>query len=184
MAAYYLVSQLPSLDGIGENIPIPITEERFWELCDRFLGKKVRDEMRKLTLIPPLAFEKSNFALVEAWLEGECALRLALAKARADKLNKPFDLQNKTLSVELVKVAKAAVEIENPMEAENFLLHYRLRFLETLRPMDAFSEEYLFYYGLKLKLLLRTRMFDAQLGGVTYKNIYNSVLNGERLEAE
>ncbi len=29
MAEYYLISQLPSLDGISENTPIPITEEQF-----------------------------------------------------------------------------------------------------------------------------------------------------------
>ena len=30
MAAYYLVAQLPSLDGLGERAPLPITEERFF----------------------------------------------------------------------------------------------------------------------------------------------------------
>ena len=29
MAEYYLISQLPSLDGISEATPVPITEERF-----------------------------------------------------------------------------------------------------------------------------------------------------------
>ena len=38
MAEYYLMSQLPSLDGVGENTPLPITEERFSELCHRFLS--------------------------------------------------------------------------------------------------------------------------------------------------
>ena len=40
MAAYYLISQLPALDGIGDNVPLPITEERFVELCGRFLKAK------------------------------------------------------------------------------------------------------------------------------------------------
>ena len=40
MAEYYLISQLPSLDGIGENSPVPITEERFMELCEGSLKKK------------------------------------------------------------------------------------------------------------------------------------------------
>ena len=38
MAEYYLISQLPSLDGLGDNMPVPITEERFTELCRRFLA--------------------------------------------------------------------------------------------------------------------------------------------------
>ena len=49
MAEYYLISQLPSLDGIGENTPIPITEERFLELCSRLLGKKAQNKIKKLT---------------------------------------------------------------------------------------------------------------------------------------
>lgn len=183
MAEYYLISQLPSLDGISENTPMPITEERFLELCGRLLGKKTFGEIEKLTLVPQINFEKSSSALIEAWNTGERDLRLALAKIRAEKMHKSFDLQNKTLSNELYKVASMAVEIENPLEAENFLLHYRLSFLETLRPMDTFSEDFVFYYGLKLKLILRIRQFDANLGEATYKNIYNSILNGDRLEA-
>lgn len=183
MAEYYLISQLPSLDGIGESTPIPITEERFLELCRRFLEKKARDELERLTLVPPRDHERSKSALSEAWHTGERDLRLALAKVRADKMNKPFDLQNVNLPAELLKIANAAAEIENPLEAENFLLRYRLSFLETLRPMDTFSEEYVFYYALKLKLILRIRQFDKPLGEAAYKNIYKSILNGDRLEA-
>ena len=183
MAEYYLISQLPSLDGIGENTPVPMTEERLLELCSRFLGKKALLEMKNLTLVPSVNSEKSNSALIEAWNAGERDLRLALGKMRADKMNKAFDLQNKNLPAELLKVAGAAVEIDNPYEAETFLLQHRLNFLESLRPMDAFSEEFLFYYGLKLKLILRIRQFDKKLGETAYRNIYTSILNGDRLEA-
>ncbi len=183
MSEYYLISQLPSLDGVGENLPLPITEERFLELCGRFLGKKALSELENLTLIPPINSEKSNSALIEAWNEGERNLRLALSKVRAEKMNKSFDLQNKNLSLELQKVANAALEMENPLEAENFLLNFRLAFLETLRPMDNFSQDFLFYYGLKLKLVLRIRQFDTKIGETTYKDIYNSILNGDSLEA-
>lgn len=183
MAEYYLMSQLPSLDGIADNAPIPITEERFLELCSRFLGKKAQNEVKKLKLVPPLTPEKSSSALIEAWNEGERSLRLALGKARAEKMKKSFDAESRTLPIELIKVANTAVEMENPMEAENFLSRYRLEFLETLRPMDAFSEDFVFYYGLRLKLLLRTRQFDTKLGEAAYKNIYNFILNGDRLEA-
>lgn len=183
MAEYYLISQLPSLDGITESTPLPITEERFLELCDRFLGKKVRRELEGLALLPPLEPPKTGSDLIKAWNQGERSLRLALAKIRAGRMNQPFDLKQEALPMELIKVADAAMEIENPLEAEVFLLHHRLRFLETLRPMDAFSEEFLFYYGLKLKLLLRIRQFDTELGKDEYRKLYNSILNGDRLEA-
>ena len=182
MAEYYLISQLPSLDGIGENPQLPITEERFFELCSRFLGKKALSEIEHLELVPSINSEKSSSHLIEEWNENERNLRLALAKARADKMNKSFDLQNRNLPIELLKVANTAVEIENPLEAENFLLRYRVSLLESLRPMDTFSEDYVFYYALKLKLFLRIRQFNTVLGETTYKNIYNSILNGRELE--
>ncbi len=183
MAEYYLISQLPSLDGINENAPLPITEERFLELCERFLGKKAQQDIRKLTLFPPKSKEESNCGFIDEWNERERLLRFALGKARAEKMKKTFDTENKILPVEYIKVASSAVEMENPMEAEKFLNRYRLEILETLRPMDSFSQDYIFYYGIKLKLLLSIRQFDVKAGEAAYKNIYNSILNGDRLEA-
>ena len=184
MAEYYFISQLPSLDGISENAPLPITEERFTELCNRFLGKKSRENIKKLTLSPAKNIESSGSALIDAWNESERNLRFALGKVRAEKMKKTFDTENRIFPVEYVKAASAAVEIENPMEAEKYLNGYRLEILETLRPMDSFSENYVLYYGLKLKLLLRIRQFDTKVGEKAYKNIYNFILNGDRLEAK
>lgn len=183
MAEYYLISQLPSLDGISENTPLPITEERFSELCSRFLSKKAKDSFEKLTLAPSRVPENSGNALIDAWNESERNLRFALGKVRAEKLKKPFDTGNRILPVEYVKAASMATESENPMEAEKCLNRFRLELLEMLRPMDSFSEDYVFYYGLKLKLLLRIRQFDKVAGEAAYKNIYNSILNGDKLEA-
>lgn len=184
MAEYYLISQLPSLDGIGENMPLPITNEGFLELCKSFLSKKAMCEIENLTLSPKPDFDKSGSALIQSFNEGESKLRLALSKARAEKLNKAVENKNENIPAELVKLANAAVEIDNPLEAEIFLLNYRLNLLEALRPIDNFSEDYLFYYGLKLKLLTRVRKFDKNLGETTYKNIYNSIMNGDSMEAK
>lgn len=183
MAEYYLVSQLPSLDGVSEHLPCPITEERFLELCGRFLGKKAQSEMEKLTLLPSKEFEKSNSPLIRAWNEGERNLRIALGKIRAEKMKKNFDMDSGFLPTELVKTAAAATEIQSPLEAERFLNRHRLEFLESLRPMDTFSEDFIYYYGLKLKLILRMQKFDMSIGETAYKNIYNSILNGDDLEA-
>ncbi len=182
MAEYYLISQLPSLDGVNESVPLPITWERFAELCQRFLSKKAQRELENLTLSPPRNPEKSVSSLVEEWNNGERNLRLALAKLRADKLNKHFDAENQSFSPVLMQAVRTAVEIESPMEEEKFLNKYRLDFLETLRPTDSFSEGYVFYYGLKLKLIERIRKFDTESGEAAYRNIYGSIINGDRTE--
>ena len=184
MAEYYLISQLPSLDGISENTPLPITEERFTELCNRFLGKRSQETMKKLTLSPSRNAESSGSVLIDAWNESERNLRFALGKVRAEKLKKSFDTQNRIFPLEYIKAASVATEMENPMEAEEYLNHYRLEILETLRPRDNFSEDYILYYGLKLKLLLRIRQFDTEVGEKAYKNIYDFILNEDRLEAK
>ena len=120
---------------------------------------------------------------LDKWNNGERNLRLVLAKIRADKMNKNFDTDEaKSAPVELLQAAREAVEIENPLEAEKFLNKYRLEFLESLRPMDSFSEDFVFYYGLKLKLISRIKQFDLESGETAYKNIYGSIMNGERLE--
>lgn len=183
MAEYYLISQLPSLDAIGDDTPLPITEEQFSELCNRFLGKKLLYEAESLTLIPPIDPESSTSPLIESWNTAERDLRLALCKVRADRMNKSFDGEDKNVPAELIRAAGTAVDMESPLEAERFLLQHRLNFLETLRPTDPFSNEYIFYYGLKLKLILRIRKFDRKLGETAYRNIYNSILNGDKSEA-
>ena len=49
MAQYYLISQLPSLDGLSENLPLPITEERFSELCQDALSEKELLNLNQIT---------------------------------------------------------------------------------------------------------------------------------------
>ena len=183
MAEYYLISQLPSLDGISENMPLPITEEAFLKLCENSLKKDKWQKLSQISLIPPKDYEKSSSSLIEGWNNAERTLRLALGVARAEKMKKDFSAGEQSFSPKILSVAAKAVESETPLEAEAFLNAYRLELLETLRPMDSFSDEYLQYYLIKLKLLTRIRQFSKELGKSAYKNIYNSILNGDRLEA-
>jgi len=183
MAAYYLISQLPALDGIGDNVPLPITEERFVELCGRFLKAKEQEKIRKLTIAPPREQESSGSSFIDAWNERERNLRFALGKVRAEKWELSFETESRVLPGKYVRAAAAALEMENPMEAEKFLNRFRLEMLEEIRPTDGFSEEYLYYYGLRLKLLLRMRQFDTDAGEAVYREIYRSILHKDRLEA-
>lgn len=182
MAEYYLISQLPSLDGISESSPMPVTEEQYLELCERFLGKRALSELKRISLVPSRNYEKSSVALIEKWNEGERNLRLALAKLRAEKMKKDSDVGVQTIPAGLLQAARAALEIESPMEAEKYLNRLRLEFLETLRPMDSFSEDFVFYYGLKLKLLERMRKFDSVSGETAYRKIYDSIMSKDKTE--
>ncbi len=181
MNQYYLIAQLPSLDFLSDTAPLPITEERFHELCSRFLGKKALEELNRLSLMPPREPKKSSSAVIRAWNEGERSLRLNLAKVRAEKLKKSFDGKADE-DDKLIQVAKTAISYTDPLEAEKYLNGYRMGFLESLKPADGFSEDSLYLYALKLKLLNRIRAFDEAKGEAAYKNIYDSIINGDRPE--
>jgi hypothetical protein len=139
--------------------------------------------MKKITLLPSEKEENTGSPFLNAWNQCERNLRFALGHARAGKMNKSFDMGDVTLSEEYIKAANAAVEMENPMEAEVYLNNFRLAMLETFRPMDQFSEDYMIYYGLRLKLMLRIRLFDRKSGEEAYGKIYHSILNGDKTEA-
>ncbi len=184
MNQYYLMSQLPSLDGISDTAPLPVTEERFYELCDRFLGKKALNILNDLTLVPDRNLHKEGSALVDSWNEGERLLRLALAVVRAEKMKKAFDTESISFPVGLMQTARSASDADDPLTAELMLNRFRLSFLEGLRPSDAFCEDSVFYYGLKLKLLTRMQRFDENKGREEYRNIYNSVIREDKQEDE
>lgn len=177
MADYYFISQLPSLDGIGEQAHLPITEEYFSELCNRFLSSKTQEILKKITLSPPKSPKPSGSALVDAWNEAERALRLTLGKVRAEKMGKSFDTEGAGPSAEQKQAIHAAMDAVDPMEAERILTRCRLRTLESIRPVDNFSREYIFYYGLKLKLMQHARQFDKAAGEAAYNQITHSILN-------
>ena len=178
MNQYYLIAQLPSLETAGETTALPITEERFFELCESNLGKKAWNALSGLTLVPKRQDKKSGYPFIDKWNEWEKNFRLALACARAEKMKKPFEGGTEEVPDKLLLTVRKAVEMEDPLEAERYLTRARLEFLETLRPADPFSETMLFYYALKLKLIVRIQQFDQRKGQSEYRKIYGSIMYG------
>ena len=178
MNQYYLIAQLPSLEIAGETTALPITEERFYELCRSNLGKKAWNALSGLTLVPKRENKKSGYPFIDRWNEWEINFRLALAEARAEKMKKPFEGKRGEVSATLLQTVRQAVEMEDPLEAERYLTRIRLDYLETLRPADSFSETMLFYYALKLKLILRLQRFDKSRGQSAYREIYSAIMHG------
>ena len=178
MNQYYLIAQLPSLEIASETTALPITEERFYELCRTNLGKKAWNALNGLTLVPKRQNQKTGYSFIDKWYQWERNFRLALAGARAEKMKKPFEGKTGEFPEELLRTVRQAVEMGDPLEAERYLTRVRLDFLETLRPADSFSETMLFYYALKLKLILRLQRFDKNRGQSAYREIYSSIMYG------
>ncbi len=179
MSQYYLMAQLPSLDGLSETMPTPITEERFNELCNRFLNQKMLKILNGLTLTPPRNAADTGNELVDSFNKNEILLRLALGEKRAKKMDKKFDKGEEIFPLNLIQTVETAVQFSDPLSAEQFLNRRRLEFLETLRPADPFCDTSVFYYALKLKLISRLRCFSEQKGREAYKRIYSNIIGSE-----
>lgn len=184
MKQYYLMAQLPSLEGLDPSAPLPITPEEFRERCSRFLDPKGMQRLQKLSLTPDRAGEPSGSALLDAWNEQERQLRLALAVVRAAKMKKSFDSGSEPLPAPLMQTAQSVLELEDPLAAEKTLNEYRLDTLRRLSPLDSFCEDAVLHYGLQLLLLSRMRQFDTDRGQAAYENLYSSILHGAGEEME
>ena len=184
MSQYYLISQLPSLDAVDENSPIPITEKDFYDACEQCLDENAWNVMNKLSLVPDRDAETTGYKLVDEWNENERLLRIALGSIRANKMKKVFDIDSESIPPQQLQAARVAMESEDPLEAERLLNEFRMEILENLRPTDLFCDDAVFYYGLKLKLILRMRKFDKSRGEKAYRKIYDSIMQGEIQEAK
>lgn len=175
---YYLMAQLP---GILPGLPAPITYDAFREIASRFLSDKDLDVLDALSLEPPRSPCPTGNRLLDAWFARERALRLALARARAIKMKKDMELpfEEELLiagEIHLAQVAKTAVSLDNPLEAEYFLDRERLAAIDELKSNHYFDSDAVCAYGLMLLLHERSDRFTADAGRASYTTIYNQIL--------
>lgn len=176
---YYLMAQLPAISVNADKSDLPITEEYFNDLCHRFLNEKELTMLEELSLEPKKEGVVTGSVFVDSWNQSERELRFALAQIRALRMNKKIDTASVTVGQDVVQIARTATGMESPLAAEQYLNEYRLSVIEKLRPMDQFCVDSVFYYGLKLKLTARMKLFDAEKGMTSYHKIYDSILKGD-----
>jgi hypothetical protein len=175
---YYLMAQLP---GLMPGSPLPVSYEQFRETASRFLSAKDLAVLESLTLEPPRAGVASGSSLVDQWYKSERALRLALAKLRALRMKRDtgtsFDEEELvSASGDETRIAHTASAIEDPLEAERYLLRCRYGIIDSLRGNHYFDSDAVFAYGLMLLLHERSDLFTADAGRASYATIYNQIL--------
>ena len=77
------------------------------------------------------------------------------------------------------EAANLALELDTYISAEQFLFEYRLRLLDDLRPLDGFSIDAVYAYGIKLLLVERMKKFEVENGKTSYHEIYDTILSNE-----
>lgn len=177
---YYLVSQLPSIDNADSARQLPITEQYYRNLCGRFLDEKSLKVLESLSLEPPKTECSTGSAFLDAWNEHERCLRFALAQVRALKQKKEAPMLPPGTTADIVQAARTAVGMDSPLAAEEFLNEHRMETLKALTPLDGFSVDAVFAYGLRLMLAERMKKFDVETGKVSYHKIYDEILEGSK----
>lgn len=180
MAYYYLVSQLPNISLTETKTALPLSSDDFKELACRFISENEKQIVLSLSLVPPKESKSTDSVFLDNWYENERNLRFALAQIRAQKMKKDSVPLPAGIVADIISVARTAVGMDSPLTAEQFLYEYRLRMLDDLRPMDSFSIDAVYAYGLKLMLVERMRKFEVENGKISYHKIYDTILDGDK----
>lgn len=175
---YYIMAQLPALQF---GIKSPISYTKFLDLMESCASKKDFELLRNLNLLPPFDLKKTGIRFLDKWADYERALRISLAKVRAEKLNwsfskddeNRFDIQE---ALDVKKVAREACAIDDPLKAEDFLTRVRISAVEQLKGFSNFNRDALFAYAITLLLKTRAENFDVETGRSEYKSIYEKIL--------
>ena len=174
---YYFVSTLPFIT-YGDKPPVG--SEEFREQCYGLLNQDDAALIRYCYYDPLLAVEtvqSTGSPFIDCHMARERTLMLNLAYLRAGKLKRPSPGDPPHDVPRAEAVAKAAFEMTDPLEAEIFIDKSRWGALDDMVGVDLFGVNNVFAYLLKLQLLERRQRFDAEIGTVKYKELYDSILN-------
>ena len=174
---YYLAAQLPYLT-YGQSVPM--SSGAFRELAHKHLSACDAAALDSCTLEPDMleAAPAASPEFVRNWKEWEKTLRLNLARNRAKKLKREGGLPTEIPDTpfDAAGAARTALAFESPLEAEIFLDKARWDAIESFQGLDAFSENAIYAYMLKLLLMERRTAFSTEEGFTEYKALYAAIL--------
>jgi hypothetical protein len=189
---YYLASQLPYL-LYGQSASM--SSSYFKELCRDHLDEKEL-QLLELCNLNPFSSQKNDDAsdadvsvsspFIESWRSWEKTLRLHLAKFRAQNLKRDTSSLEDAPSdpLEAATIAKTAVTMDSPLEAEMYLDKARWDYIDSLEGLDHFSDNAIFAYLLKLYLIERFAQFKEDEGFEEYKLLYASIIDNQSIDTE
>jgi hypothetical protein len=157
-----------------------MSSEEFRELCQGLLHPEDAALTRYCTYDPLLAVETvqpTGSDFIDQLLARERTMVLNLAYLRAAKLKRPSPGDPPHDVPRAEAVAKAAFEMDDPLEAAISIDRSRWGALNDMVGIDFFGVNNIYAYLMKLQLLERRACFDAEIGAVKYKERYDSILN-------
>ena len=171
---YYFLSSLPMLrfsDGA------PLTWERF--LSDA-RGNISESDYRLLCLIPDGGDGGNPF--LRKCREMDARLADAVNAQRKQNLGREDAGGVVLREVEVERVANAAMNARNPLEAELVLMRFRFDYLETAKGLEPFTQSALLAYALQLRILLRKDVCTVEKGNEEYGNLFGILQKELKME--
>lgn len=157
---YYLMTSLPTL-SYKEGGKVPFTKETFIKRIDGFVPKKDKKSIEDL-----LNGKSINAPFMKQYNEMCSSIQRAVLHYRALRLGKNDSkyILKTPESSDVMKLARSAVEAENPYESELKIFELYWKALDKLSAFHFADFLSLSVYALKLRLLFRKTSFDKQKG--------------------
>ncbi|MBI5415599.1 MAG: DUF2764 family protein [Candidatus Omnitrophica bacterium] len=169
-AYYYFVASLPPLSFEGK---MPVSVEAFLQDCRRLLPEDDSAVMERLLTQEESSLETRN-ALLRAWVDFSRGLRNELVWWRANLLHKDpsrYLRGERPSEPSLTAQVQQALKLEDLGEAEHFLNRMKWHFLDDLVLGHYFDIEFLFVYGLKLKMLQQYQEYISAEGKKVFQEL-------------
>jgi len=174
---YYLVASLPYIN-YGDKPPFSSTE--FLENCNAMLSPADASLLQYCCYDPKIAIEttaSTGSAFIDFHMLRERVAALNLAYLRAAKLNRPSPGEPPHDVPRSEAVAKAAFEMEDPMEAMIYIDRARWGVLDEMVGINYFGVNNIYAYLLKLRLLERKLHYEVEKGFAVYREVYDTIIN-------
>jgi len=174
---YYFAATLPWLNY--DDKP-PMSSEEFRNQCYALLKPSDAALLRFCYYDPMLAVETvqpTGSDFIDLFMARERTLNLNLAFLRAAKLKRPSPGDPPHEVPRAEAVAKAAFDMNDPLEATIYIDKARWGALDAMIGLNSFGVNNIYAFLMKLQLLERRQKFDAEKGVAAYRELYNSILN-------
>jgi hypothetical protein len=154
----------------------------FLELCREHLSRRHFELLRYCVCGMPEGAETfcaADSAFIDEWRKRERSLAFYMARLRASILKRegaPSAYEQAEWDPDAENMAKTAVSMDNPLEAELFLDKGRWNYIENLQKNTYFGVNAVYAYMLKLTLIERRAAFNTEEGFAEYKTLYDSIM--------
>ncbi len=162
---YYLLSSLPMLKADGE---MPFGYNDFLEMCRSAVSDAKYAVLKNLTL------SSKEGPLITEWTKFYTVLKQELTYQRNQRLGRQAQIPSQR-DATVSKAAIAAVNSQNPLDAEKALIAFEFEKLDEIIGTHYFDDYALMGYALKLKLLERKNIFNQKNGKIELERIVNGL---------